>query len=106
MEVGIGWDHNHQSWAAIEGEKVQFRIWEPSNQRVNPHYPRGRGRHSTYTPSGRLELIIEERIAPGTIKTIRDRPSTRLIEKGIGKIIVGLHACAQVKKIDRVVCQK
>lgn len=101
VEVGIGWDHRHQSWAVIDGEKVQFKLYEPSNQRVNPQYPKGLVRHFTYTPSGRLELIIEERIAPGTIKTVRDRSATRLIEKGIGKIIVGLHACAQIMKIER-----
>ena len=55
-----------------------------------------------FTPSGRLELQIDEYVNTGTSKSVRDRHPGAGIEEQLGKFIVGLHACAQVKRIERL----
>ncbi len=55
-----------------------------------------------FTPSGRLELQIDEYVTTGASKSVRDKRSGRGIEDQLGKFIVGLHACAQVKRIEHL----
>ena len=50
----------------------------------------------------RLELQIDEHVATSTSTSVRDRRQGLGIEEQLGKFIVGLHACAQVKRIERL----
>jgi len=89
--------------AVIENEKVRISVNEPSRQRNGrPDDKRYAYRTYTFVPSGRLEIVIDEYGSTGFAKSARDGVSKRNIEGKLGKLVVGLVACARLKKIERI----
>jgi len=103
IELRNRWNRQFETCALIEGEEVRFSIWEPSRRSVKPaDGSRWSYDRYVYTPTGDLELRIDEYVSIGTAKTIRDRPSGKVVEHSLGRFVVSMHAAAQVMKSERL----
>ncbi|MCA9617285.1 MAG: hypothetical protein KC586_31200, partial [Myxococcales bacterium] len=88
--------------AVIEGEPVDFSIWEPSGRKkVRIENRWSSYDRFTYTPHGRLELRIDEYVSSGRAKTIREQAS-KPIEAELGRFIQSMYATARVLKAQRL----
>ena len=102
VELRNRWNRQFETCALIEGEEVRFSIWEPSRRSVKPADGSRRSYDRyVYTPTGGLELRIDEYVSIGTAKTFRDRPSGKVVEEALGRFVVSLYAAAQVMIQER-----
>lgn len=102
VELRNRWNRQFETCALIEGEEVRFSIWEPSRRSVKPaDGSRWSYDRYVYTPTGELEMRIDEYVSIGTAKTIRDRSSGKTVEDALGRFVVSMHAAAQVQKEER-----
>lgn len=89
--------------ALILGEEVPFKLWEPSHRKKEEgRDPTGWYPRTHYESSGRLELSLDFYRATGAIKRVIDRPPKALVEDQLGRFVVGLHACAQAMRLQRL----
>lgn len=102
VELRGNWNSQVETFAVVHGEAVRFSIWELSRQSIEPGDGSLLSRdRRTYTPTGCLELRIDQYVSTGRSKTTRDRPPKKAIEDALGRFIVSLDAAAKVMHLER-----
>jgi len=102
VESEIGWNKNPSSYVIIFGEKVEFSIYENSNQ--SPNRPKRKGEYFhekyIYSMSGRLQIQLDCRFVHGVRNKWSDT-ARKKVEDSLNDVLIGAVALAHVARIER-----
>jgi len=98
-------NHKSATFAEVDGQFIQFRLYEHFSEHREPAYPKNLNgqnpywhRDRKYLPNGDLELLLDSPFSSTPSRSFKDRPGKR-IEDQLNEFIVGLiKASVAMKK--------